>query len=279
MFKLPPIQETEDEKPQDESITDLSEGDSSFDEKSRSQYNRNIQAIDVTSSHFQSLPADIRHEILSDIKETRKQSSWNRLHELPVESGSFSDYQMKRLLKRRKVQVGLEEAEKEMGGKGLSLVELENLLSEKGVVDPELATKRVASNEHIRFLHVRDIKKAIEKDEAGVKTEKISPLAKAKVETKIELSKEEIDLQKAIQLSLGYEVDDDSANSDDTVIYGEANSSSEAIKMTEQQRKALGFAATKLARSYMLEYGGLNDDYINELIKPEDDVELPKEFK
>lgn len=83
-----------------------SDEDSSIDEKNlRYHYDMNIQAIDVKSSHFQSLPADVRHEILTDIKATRKQSSWGKLHELPVQSNDFSLFQMNRLLKRRQVQV------------------------------------------------------------------------------------------------------------------------------------------------------------------------------
>lgn len=42
-----------------------------------------LHAVDVYSSHFKSLPADVRHDILSELKETRKQSSWGRLHEMP----------------------------------------------------------------------------------------------------------------------------------------------------------------------------------------------------
>lgn len=124
LFKLPPIKEDTSINT-DESMTDLTESDSSFDEKHR--YNQNLQSIDVRSSYFLTLPPDIRHEILSDIKETRKQSSscWGRLHELASEGNSFSNFQMKRLLKRRLVQVELEEAEKEMGGKGLTMAELE----------------------------------------------------------------------------------------------------------------------------------------------------------
>jgi DNA excision repair protein ERCC-5 len=42
-----------------------------------------LHTIDVSSAHFKSLPADVRHDILSELKETRKQSSWGRLHEMP----------------------------------------------------------------------------------------------------------------------------------------------------------------------------------------------------
>lgn len=277
MFKLPPIQENEaDKSHDDDSMTDLTESDGSFDERSRRQYNQTLRAIDVTSSYFQSLPADIRHEILSDLKEMRKESSWGRLHELPVESRSFSSFQMGRLLKRRQVQVELEGAEKEMGGKGLSLAELENLLSEKGVVDPDIATNRIASNEHVRFLHVRDVKKAMDR-EVKQEPKKLSPSKIAKIEpVDVEpVSVEDIALQKAIQLSLGCaEAKTENEDCDDG-----ANTSNESIKMTTQQRKALGSAATSLARNYMIEYGGMNDEDISDLVKLDETIHPLSEFK
>lgn len=263
LFKLPPMKEDLLQNT-DESYTDITtESDSSFDEKHRTQYNHNLQSIDVKSSYFQSLPADIRHEILSDIKETRKQSSWGRLHELPVESQSFSTFQMKRLLKRRQVQVELEEAEKEMGGKGLSMAELENLLSEEGVVDVELATERIASNEHVRYLHVRDITKAMKKETTEVKTEikKIEPIPE-----------EDLDLQRAIQLSLDPEISEINNESDQ-------DDSNDMLRLTTQQRRAFATTATSLARNYMLEYGGLNDEEITDLVKLDESMHTTQEFK
>lgn len=275
LFKLPPVQ---DDQPKDDSQTDITESDESFDEKQRFVYNHNLQAIDVKSSHFQSLPADIRHEILSDIKETRKQSSWGRLHELPVESQSFSSFQMKRLLKRRQVQVELEEAEKEMGGKGLSMAELENLLSEEGVVDPDLATERIASSEHVRYLHVRDITKALKKEvNEKIKKEQLDKIKEEKEDNdeekklenlkKEELDDEELDLQRAIQLSLGAPDPLNESSENDTV------------RLTVEQKKALGSAANSLARHYMIEYGGMNDEDVQDLVKFDEKINTTQEFK
>lgn len=225
---------------------------------------------------------DIRHEILTDIKETRKQSSWGRLHELPAESQSFSSFQMKRLLKRRQVQVELEEAEKEMGGKGgLSMAELENLLSEEGVVDPDIATERVASNEHVRFLHVRDITKALKKEaEEKVKQEPLNSIEEQIEDEKEELegaikneqfTAEDLDLQRAIQMSLG----GDDAIEDAYQVENEC----ETVRLTVEQRKALGSAANSLARHYMVEYGGLNDEEVSDLVKLNESVNDTQEFK
>lgn len=42
-----------------------------------------LHSLDVSSEEFCSLPPDVRHDILSELKETRKQNSWGRLHEMP----------------------------------------------------------------------------------------------------------------------------------------------------------------------------------------------------
>lgn len=123
-----------------------------------------LHSIDTQSTHFKALPVDVRHDILTDLKETRKQSSWGRLHELPTQSDDFSDFQMKRLLKRQSIQSALEDAEKEMGGHSLSLAELELLLNDQGVLTTmnHSIGNRIASDENTRYLLIKDIKRAIE---------------------------------------------------------------------------------------------------------------------
>lgn len=51
--------------------------------RKQSKWMGNIHSVDVTSSEFKALPADVRYDILTDLKETRKQNSWGRLHEMP----------------------------------------------------------------------------------------------------------------------------------------------------------------------------------------------------
>lgn len=100
LYKLPPMKEVDSSIDNESTINSATklESDSSFDEKNpRNYYNINIHNIDVNSSHFKALPADVRHDILTDLKEKRKESSWGRLHELPAESNDFSSFQMKRV--------------------------------------------------------------------------------------------------------------------------------------------------------------------------------------
>lgn len=62
---------------------------------------------------------------------------------------------MTRLLKRRSIQVSLEDAEREMGGRSLSLGELEELLSEQGVVTDSNIGMRIASDNITRYVYVK----------------------------------------------------------------------------------------------------------------------------
>ena len=74
-----------------------------------------IHSLDVTSQQFQSLPTEIQFELLAELKERRKQSSWNKMSEMPRKADDFSGFQMKRLVKRSQVQKKLNEVGKQLG--------------------------------------------------------------------------------------------------------------------------------------------------------------------
>uniref|UniRef100_T1JMN9 XPG-I domain-containing protein n=1 Tax=Strigamia maritima TaxID=126957 RepID=T1JMN9_STRMM len=70
-----------------------------------SQY-QDIGSVNVNSESFNGLPLDIQHEILSELKESRKRNSWAQMDQMPKDSFNFSSFQMARLK--------LEAVEKEM---------------------------------------------------------------------------------------------------------------------------------------------------------------------
>lgn len=291
IFKLPDLpaagtthHSEADSEMEDQEFTSTT-SDSSFDESTaRHSYNASLQAIDVRSQHFKNLPADVRHEILTDIKETRKQSSWGRLHELPARSDDFCSFQMKRLLKRRAVQESLEEAEQEMGGHTLTYSELSEFFSEEGIVTPtaiEESTRQISSDEHTRFLLVRDLKKKSleetqrrtqikfetvkEEDETDEKPCSSSKVAKLPAESigghKNELGEEyDTDLELALALSL----------EETGKVYDEKDydyDSDQDLRLNREQSKQLRHAAKGPARSYMIEYGGMNDEEVENIME------------
>lgn len=271
LFKLPEIKEDLTVK---DKLLDQEEAGGSSDNK----HYLDIYSLDVNSTKFKELPANVRLDILTDIKETRKQSSWGRLHEMPVEGDQFSNFQMQRLLKRRQVQQSFENAGKEIGGKCFSLAELESLMSEDGIIETsEKHSRQIASDENSRVMFVKDISKAISLgkiEESIEKDEKISE----------DMGEEfDEDLQKAIQMSL---------QDPDVVEVGESSSPQKVgdlidfkikgpffeafiagvdpndIKLNPEQRQKFGATAkTDQVRAYMMENGGMNDDDINDLLQ------------
>lgn len=99
----------------------------------------NLHDFDFDAAEFQSLPSQIKHDILSELKDTRKQSSWGKMHEMPDESGSFSNYQMDRLLKRKKFQDTMDKVEADITKRNTELLHLGIGLSES------LSVRRMAS--------------------------------------------------------------------------------------------------------------------------------------
>ncbi|KAH8378088.1 hypothetical protein KR093_009123 [Drosophila rubida] len=295
LFKLPELpasatqlNEADSELEDQDFASTSATSDSSFDESTaRHSYNASLQAIDVRSHHFKNLPADVRHEILTDIKETRKQSSWGRLHELPARSDDFCSFQMKRLLKRRAVQESLEQAEQEMGGHTLTYAELSDFFSEEGIVTPtaiEESTRQISSDEHTRFLLVRDLKKkALEDSQKAlkikcetIKEEEPEEASDEKPSTSamaVKKSTEGCDVEKK---ELGPEYDTDLAMAlalsleESGKVYDEKDydyDSDQDLRLNREQSKQLRHAAKGPARAYMIEYGGMNDEEVENIME------------
>jgi len=60
---------------------------------------------------------------------------------------------MKRLVKRRNVQRSLDEAAKEIGGRMLTLGELEDIFREDGIVTDSLPGQRIAKDNVTKFIY------------------------------------------------------------------------------------------------------------------------------
>ncbi|XP_020286689.1 DNA repair protein complementing XP-G cells [Pseudomyrmex gracilis] len=280
--------------------------------RKQSKWMGNIHSVDVTSNEFKALPADVRYDILTDLKETRKQNSWGRLHEMPQESQDFSGFQLKRLLKRRYVQESLESAEKEMGGKTLTLEELEKLLIEQGVNTKGRDTAfRIAADSTTRLIYISD-KNALAKSSADNKSEtdedeisqtdkdeiaqndtdeilqddvvlrdaEVTQNANKEIEPVAGPSKSPPIVEDMNAYSLNDESDDDayvsirnasssiSDNLNEYTFESDLESENDANEsLALLAKKYLGKSKTNPALTYMLEYSGLSQRQIVDLIK------------
>nr|CAH7741902.1 unnamed protein product [Callosobruchus chinensis] len=238
-----------------------------------------LHTIDPRSKEFNALPIEMKHEILTELIATRKQSSWGRLHELPKQSDDFSSYQMKRLLKRQSVQSALDEVSKEMGGNSLSLAELEALLEDQGVLKKNDAVgKRIASDDTTRFLYIRDIKEALEKAkmQEALKDNEEKHKSKADME-------EEKDLQTAISLSLQEEPSGSSEGLTSPkprkISFSESYLDIFGSDSSENETETPVQPKLKTAESYMMEYSGLTRHEIQRIISNENKVEDKRGLK
>ncbi|KAJ2953876.1 hypothetical protein O0L34_g1504 [Tuta absoluta] len=198
LFKLPALP-----------VKDIESESESEDEDSSGSI-IDMHSVDVESENFKNLPVKEKYNLLLDLKETRKMNSWGKIHELPKKSDNFSNFQMQRLLKRRKVQEVLQETEKEMGDVGMSLNDLESLLNEEGIDTKieTLPTRRIASDNTTRILMINNVKQALEdakkRQEAKENSEKREKEQQTTIQEKPTEKKDELkeDLEKAIKTSL-----------------------------------------------------------------------------
>ncbi|XP_003491427.1 DNA repair protein complementing XP-G cells isoform X2 [Bombus impatiens] len=273
MYKLPNMPST---SKAESSHSDDCNSDSSDEPspKKQTKWSGNIHSVDVTSAEFKTLPADVRYEILTDLKETRKQSSWGRLHEMPEESNEFSGFQMKRLLKRRLVQQSLESAEKEMGGKTLTLDELDKLLKEQGIpTNVQNYTYRIAADNTTRLIYISD-KNAYLKDNDDVNSDSESIQHENRMDEATAGPSKDTKICDDIN---EYELDDD-CDSDtditdmnnfkfrwetDSDIESEVESNESRVLPKEYFKQNI----TNPALTYMLEYSGLTEKQILTLLE------------
>nr|XP_026487043.1 DNA repair protein complementing XP-G cells homolog isoform X1 [Vanessa tameamea] len=214
LFKLPALPEKEVE----------SESESE-DEQSTSTSSVDLHTVDLESENIKNMPLKEKYDLLVELKETRKMNSWGKLHILPKKSDNFSNFQLERLLKRRKLQECLEETEKEMGDGCMSLNELESLLNEEGIDTKieSLPSRRIASNNTTRYLFISNVQQALadakKREIDAIKKTETSETGGSAQTTQSDTSKPgsssenqenkspkhdelEDDLQKAIQMSL-----------------------------------------------------------------------------
>ncbi|KAH0624530.1 hypothetical protein JD844_032104, partial [Phrynosoma platyrhinos] len=113
----------------------------------------NPHSVDVESEDFQSLPPEVKHEILSDMKEFAKRRR-TLFEAMPEESNDFSQYQLKGLLKKSSLNRHIEKVEQEMNEQHAG--EIQSRYEEDGFLK-EVETRRVVSEDTSRYILIKGI--------------------------------------------------------------------------------------------------------------------------
>uniref|UniRef100_H0XGV5 XPG N-terminal domain-containing protein n=1 Tax=Otolemur garnettii TaxID=30611 RepID=H0XGV5_OTOGA len=162
IYALPPLQEEEKHSSEEE---DEKEWQERMNQKQalQEEFFQNPQAVDIESEDFSSLPPEIKHEILSDMKEFTKRRR-TLFEAMPEESNDFSQYQLKGLLKKNYLNQHIEQVQKEMNQQHSGPIQRQ--YEDEGGFLKEVESRRVVSEDTSHYILIKGIqaKKVAEVD-------------------------------------------------------------------------------------------------------------------
>ncbi|KAF6725459.1 DNA repair protein complementing XP-G cells-like [Oryzias melastigma] len=113
-------------------------------------------SVDINSEEFASLPAEMRHEMLKEMREFSKRRR-TMFHKPPERSGDFSQYQLAGLLQRNRLNLRLEGVEKEMNqhsaGSAPQLCQQDG-----GLLSHSVEANRLVSEDHSHYILIKGSK-------------------------------------------------------------------------------------------------------------------------
>ncbi|XP_059695293.1 DNA excision repair protein ERCC-5 [Haemorhous mexicanus] len=123
----------------------------------------NPYSIDIESEDFHKLPPEIKHEILTDIKELTKRRR-TLFEAMPEDSNDFSQYQLRGLLKKSNLNRCIENVQKEMNQQYSG--EIQTQYENEGGFVKEVESRRVVSEETSHYILIKGIqtKEAMSRD-------------------------------------------------------------------------------------------------------------------
>ncbi|KAM9653047.1 DNA excision repair protein ERCC-5-like isoform 2-T3 [Morphnus guianensis] len=123
----------------------------------------NPHSIDIESEDFNKLPPEIKHEILTDMKEFTKRKR-TLFEAMPEESSDFSQYQLRGLLKKSNLNRCIENVQKELNQQHSG--EIQTQYENEGGFVKEVESSRVVSEDTSHYILIKGIqaKKATSRD-------------------------------------------------------------------------------------------------------------------
>ncbi|NWI85756.1 ERCC5 protein, partial [Pitta sordida] len=123
----------------------------------------NPYSVDIESEDFNKLPPEIKHEILTDLKELTKRRR-TLFEAMPEDSSDFSQYQLRGLLKKSSLNRCIENVQKEMNQQHSG--EIQKQYENEGGFVKEVESRRVVSEETSHYILIKGIqaKEAINRD-------------------------------------------------------------------------------------------------------------------
>ncbi|XP_069858741.1 DNA excision repair protein ERCC-5 [Dipodomys merriami] len=162
IYVLPPLQEEDKHSSEEE---DEKQWQERMDQKQalQEEFFHNPHAVDIESEDFSSLPPEVKHEILTDMKEFTKRRR-TLFEAMPEESDDFSQYQLKGLLKKNYLNQQIENVQREMNQQHSG--QIQRQYEDEGGFFKEVESRRVVSEDTSHYILIKGIqaKKGVEMD-------------------------------------------------------------------------------------------------------------------
>uniref|UniRef100_A0A4W3H6I7 DNA repair protein complementing XP-G cells n=1 Tax=Callorhinchus milii TaxID=7868 RepID=A0A4W3H6I7_CALMI len=166
IYVLPPLEKKEENSSDEEAEKEWEERVNNR-KLLQNEFLENPHSIDIESEDFASLPPEMRHEILSDLKEFTKRQR-TLIYSMPEESTDFSQYQLTGLLKRNKLNQHIEGIQKEMNEQYSGQIQLQ--YNKEGGFVKDVETRRLVSEDSTHYILLKGLKsKNTENEEPAAK--------------------------------------------------------------------------------------------------------------
>ncbi|XP_074993669.1 DNA excision repair protein ERCC-5 isoform X1 [Calonectris borealis] len=153
MYVLPSLEEEEKNSSEEE---DEKEWEVRMTQKKMLQEElcENPHSVDIESEDFNKLPPEIKHEILTDMKEFTKRKR-TLFEAMPEESNDFSQYQLRGLLKKSNLNRCIENVQKELNQQHSG--EIQTQYENEGGFVKEVESRRVVSEDTSHYILIKGI--------------------------------------------------------------------------------------------------------------------------
>ncbi|KAM7128188.1 DNA excision repair protein ERCC-5-like isoform 1-T1 [Ciconia maguari] len=153
MYVLPSLEDDEKNSSEEE---DEKEWEVRMNQKKMLQEElcENPHSVDIESEDFNKLPPEIKHEILTDMKEFTKRKR-TLFEAMPEESNDFSQYQLRGLLKKSNLNRCIENVQKELNQQHSG--EIQTQYENEGGFVKEVESRRVVSEDTSHYILIKGI--------------------------------------------------------------------------------------------------------------------------
>ncbi|XP_030057191.1 DNA excision repair protein ERCC-5 [Microcaecilia unicolor] len=154
IYVLPSLEEKEKTNSEEE---DEREWEEKMTQKQllQEEFFENPHSVDIESEDFSCLPPEMKHEILTDMKEFTKRRR-TLFEPMPEESNDFSQYQLKGLLKKNSLNMHIQNVQREMNEQYSE--EVQTQYKHKGCFLKDVETRRLVSEEASHYILIKGVK-------------------------------------------------------------------------------------------------------------------------